>query len=210
MTSTTVEYVAPARPTGRRVDELARRLAFLIGAGVLAGGIGGFLAAGVGSRLAMRIVALIAGRDQYGRLTDAGEVVGEITAGGTLFLLFFGTMLGFLGGLVYMAVRRWLPGRGWRRGLLYGGLLLTVFGSIVIDSDNIDFHLFVSSYISVILFAALFPLFGLIVAPIVDRLDDRAPRFPRNRWLVAAGWLPILAGCAVGLQADIASLRAIF
>jgi hypothetical protein len=77
----------------------------------------------VGSRLAMRILALTSPRAQ-GSITEAQEVVGRITLAGTLFLLEAGAALGMGGGLVYVAVRRWLPIRG--TGLVFGLLMLGV------------------------------------------------------------------------------------
>ena len=42
---------------------------------------------GLGSRLAMRIIAVTAGSDMQGVLTEQEVPVGEITAGGTVFLI---------------------------------------------------------------------------------------------------------------------------
>jgi hypothetical protein len=191
----------------RRVVRLAR----LVAIGLLAGGVAGFLAGGLGSRLAMRAVTLLAGEEHRGRLTEAQARVGEITAEGTLFLLVAGTFLGLGGGLLYVAVRRWLPGRPWQKGLAFGVWLLAVLGWLIVDGDNVDFRLFVPSAVSVGLFAALYLLFGLIVAPLVEWLDRSGGRRPTNRLLALTGYAILLAAAlAFGLPRDLAELRAIF
>ena len=191
----------------RRVLRLLR----LVATGLLAGAVAGFLAGGVGSRLAMRAVTLLAGAEHRGELTEAQARVGEITAEGTLFLLLAGTFLGMGGGLLYVAVRRWLPGRSWQKGLAFGIWLLAVLGWLIVDGDNVDFRLFVPSAVSVGLFAALYLLFGLIVAPLVERLDRRGGRRPTHRSLALAGYaILLISALALGLPHDLAALRAIF
>ena len=60
------------------------------------------------------------------------------------------------------------------------------------------------------MFAALYLLFGVVVAPIVERLDRRGGRLPTNRGLVFAGYAILLAAAIIGLTRDIAEFRAIF
>src|SRR3990172_7155297 len=57
---------------------------------VISGAAAGVIAGGVGSRVAMRIVAITASDADQGAITDAEETVGEITAEGTIFLVFIG------------------------------------------------------------------------------------------------------------------------
>ena len=58
--------------------------------GMIGGVVGGLLAAGAGGRLAMRLMAVTAGDGAQGRITEADEVVGEITVGGTVGFVVFG------------------------------------------------------------------------------------------------------------------------
>src|SRR3990172_8357197 len=81
------------------VEPLMRSLAV----GTLSRFVAGLIAGGVGARVAMRIVAITAGDADQGAITDAEATVGEITAGGTVFLIFLGGMAGALGGLLYLA-----------------------------------------------------------------------------------------------------------
>lgn len=93
------------------VFEFARRT----GIAVLAGAAGGIVA-GLGARLAMRIVADTIG--QYPVLTVEG----------TLLILLIGAIFGVALGAPYGAIQRVLPGRAPAKGLLYGLLLLLLLG----------------------------------------------------------------------------------
>lgn len=155
-----------------------RALALLraMGLGVVAGAAAGLVAGGIGSRLAMKVVALVAGAAARGRITENGNTIGDFTAEGTIFLLAFGAALGTVGGLLYVALRPWLLPAGRWRGLGFGALLLAIGRAGVIDSHNFDFTRFGSPALNVALFAALALAFGLLVAPLADWLDRRAPR----------------------------------
>lgn len=130
---------------------LARTLAV----GALSGAVAGAIAGGIGGRIAMRISAIAAEERFQGTLTDADETVGEITAGGTIFLAILGVGAGALGGLLYLGVRRWLADAGPGRGLVFGLLLLATFGSAIIEVDNPDFHRFGPPLLNISMFAAI-------------------------------------------------------
>ncbi len=170
---------ASAAPQDARVRPMlpwcARDLSRTLAVGALAGLIAGFLAGGVGSRLAMRISA-IATSEPFRRVpTEAGATVGEITAAGTIFLLFAGSVIGVAAGVLYVAVARWLPAPAAWKGLLFGALLLMVGGSFLIAGDNPDFRLFGPKLLNIVMFASLPVLFGLIVAPLATRFERSVP-----------------------------------
>jgi hypothetical protein len=146
--------------------------------GALGGLPAGLIAGGVGSRIVMRIVAITAGSADQGAITDAEATVGEISAGGTIFLLLVGSFAGVVGGVVYMGVRRWVADGGRWKGLIFGLLLLTIFGSLIIEGGNVDFHKFGYAALNVPMFAALFVTFGLLVALFVDRIERMLPTRP--------------------------------
>ena len=148
--------------------------------GALAGFGAGLIAGGVGSRVAMKIVALIAGAEAEGLITENGNLVGAFSSD-TVFLVVFGGTFGTLGGLLYMALRPWLPASRRRRGLLFGAVLLATCGAGVIEGDNADFHRFGDPFVNIVLFAALFPLFGVLVAPLADGADRVFPTIPPRR-----------------------------
>lgn len=135
---------------------------------IAAGAIAGVISAGVGARVVMRIIAL-ADPDTDGVNTDAEATVGEITFGGTVNLLFLGTIAGIMGGLVYLGLRRWLPVPGAWKGTAYGVITLLTVGHLLFDTANADFQIFEPALMVIALFAALFLLNGLIVRALADR-----------------------------------------
>lgn len=150
-------------------------MARLAGIGVLAG-IPAGIVAGAGSRLAMRISALATGDECARLLTENDNRCGAITPDGTFFLLLFaGLFFGVVGGLFYAVARPWLPGRGVTRGLLFGLILLVAAGRSVFDPENVDFERFGSPLLNVLMFGALFPLYGAVIGPLSERLDRAIP-----------------------------------
>jgi hypothetical protein len=135
---------------------------------VAGGAVGGFIAAGLGSRLVMRIIAL-ADPGTDGARTDAEATVGEFTFGGTFELAVLGTIAGVMGGLAYLGLRRWLPLPAAWRGLTYGVVTLVTVGQLLFDTNNADFQIFEPIVLAIALFSALFLVNGFIVAPLVDR-----------------------------------------
>ena len=142
--------------------------------GSISGLIAGVVAGGIGGRIAMRITALTAGSADQGTITEAEAAVGEITAGGTIFLIIFaGAFAGLFGGMVYAVMRPWIAAAGPWKGLAFGIILLATMGWSVIERDNFDFHRFGYASLNIAMFAALFLLFGLLVAPLYDFFDER-------------------------------------
>jgi len=187
--------VAVARQNQSRL--LSRPLG-VIASGSAAGAVAGFVAGGMGSRLAMRILALTSPNVE-GASTEAEAIVGEITAGGTFFLILFGTALGVGGGLAYLALRRWLPTRG--RGFAFGLLLLALVSPLLVDPNNKDFYILEPAWLAITMFAALPLLFGLIVAPLQATLE---PFFTRDRTRGATIAVLVLGLLPLGLGGPVA------
>jgi hypothetical protein len=165
----------------------SRTLAF----GMLPGFVAGLIVGGFGSRLAMRVMALTSPAAR-GFETDFGATIGKITPGGTLFLLIAGSVLGMLGGILYLAVRPVLPGRGVVRGLVFGGLLLALLGRFLVDPGNPDFVILEPAGLAVAMFAALPILYGLLFVPLAEWLEPRIARVRRPLLLI----VPVLIGLA--------------
>lgn len=144
--------------------------------GLIPGALLGGVIGGVGSRLAMRIMAMTSPHAR-GFETDFGATVGAITPSGTIFLLIAGGLVGVFGGLVYLAVRRLLPGRGWIKGALFGVVLLAIGGRILLVPDNPDFLILDPLGLAVAMFAALPLLFGLALVPLAEWLEPWIRRF---------------------------------
>ncbi|HJW48878.1 MAG TPA: hypothetical protein VJ726_05635 [Candidatus Limnocylindria bacterium] len=142
-----------------------------LGTASLAGLIAGVLVGGLLGRVAMRISGFAAGPSMVGARTENGNLVGDITFGGTLALVIFvGVASGLLGGILYAMVEPWLRRmRPWH-GLVYGVALLAAFGFTVFDPFNFDFTRFGPAPLNIVMFASLFVLFGVITAWLFDRL----------------------------------------
>ena len=165
---------------------------------VLAGIAAGAVVFGVGSRVAMRIVGTVASPEHLRQPTEFG-IVGEVTFKGTLGLVIFGAIAGLFFGLLYLALRTWLPG-GWAtRGLAFGLLLLSPVGIFIVASSKTDFDL-VSLTIIFSLFAGMILLYGLAAAWSIERVGRRSLPPPRPGALgyVVLGALASLGFVALG------------
>ena len=144
----------------------------------LASGFGaGLLAAGAGGRLMMRLLAVTAGPGAQGNLTEAGQVVGRISVDGTIgFIVFTALFLGLASGVLYLLLRPWLP-VGRMGGIAYGALLLVLAGSRLepLRRENPDFDLVGPGWVSVVGFAALVLLHGMLVAALAARISRSVP-----------------------------------
>ncbi|TML62675.1 MAG: hypothetical protein E6G17_08030 [Actinobacteria bacterium] len=172
-------------------DGFASRYARTLSATMVAGLVAGFVAAGIGSRLTMRILAVTTHPLPAGFRTEAEAQVGKITTGGTVFLLLIGAVLGAGGALLYLALRRWLPGSGWSRGIVFGLLLVALLGRKVVDPGNKDFQFLTPKPLALALFSSLFIAFGLLVVPLVERFDRGFPLPSWQHWAWAA-YLPLV------------------
>jgi hypothetical protein len=179
---------APAPGDPPAVSLVVRRYLWSVNLAVVAGIGAGIMAAGAGGRLVMRLLAATAGDAAQGRITEADEVVGRISAGGTLeFVAFTALFLGTASGGAYLLLRRWLPG-GRAGGLVYGALLLVVAGTRVdpLRAGNVDFDLVGPGWVSVVAFSALVLLHGMLVAALAGRASRAIPLLAREPWPVAA------------------------
>ncbi|MGI8806812.1 MAG: hypothetical protein ACR2KK_02960 [Acidimicrobiales bacterium] len=142
------------------------------------------LTIGAGTRLMMRVLAVTSSDDVQGLRTEADEVIGRVSAGGTTFLIVVAGIGAATAGLVlFLALRRWLPDRSLIAGLvgvaIGAGLLVRPSG--LIASDNTDFALVEPVALAVGLCLAMLVLFGATFGVLVDRL---APQWPRPGWSV--------------------------
>jgi hypothetical protein len=187
---------APVRTTRRRSELVVRRFVWEVNLAVAAGIGAGIVAAGAGGRLVMRLLAVTAGDDAQGRITEADQVVGRISAGGTIgFVVFTALFFGTASGGAYLLVRRWLPA-GRAGGLTYGALLLVLAGTRLepLREGNVDFDLVGPGWVSVVAFAALVLFHGMLVAALAGRISRAVPLLGREpRAIVAHAPLLLLA-----------------
>jgi hypothetical protein len=144
---------------------------------LISGAAAGILAAGAGGRLVMRLLAVTAGADAQGQITEAEEIVGRITVDGTLgFVVFTGLFFGPVSGAAYLVLRRWLPA-GRAGGLVFGALLLVLAGTRLepLRRSNPDFDLVGPGWVSVVAFTVLVVFHGMLVAALAGRLSRAVP-----------------------------------
>ena len=167
-----------------------------VGVGAFAGAICGALIGGLGGRIAMRISGHLTGPDVTLQ-TANGNVLGEITLGGTIALVFFtGIAPGVPTGVLYALVRPSLERAGRLRGLVFGLGLLALAGPFAIEPFNVDFDRFGILWLNVLMFAALFVLIGVALAPLYDLVERNsrgASSMGEVQVLAVAVWLAVPA-----------------
>jgi hypothetical protein len=177
----------------RPLGLVLRRYLWYVDLAVIAGTAATVMATGAGGRLAMRLLAVTAGAGAQGRITEAGETVGEITAGGTIgFALFLSLFGGFAVGAGYLLLRRWLPA-GRLGGGAYGLLLLLVLGSRVdpLRAGNPDFDIVGPSWLAVVVLAAVVLFEGMLIVALTARLSRALPLITARPG-AAAAYLPLV------------------
>jgi hypothetical protein len=159
-----------------------------IARGGLAGAIAGILVAGLGGRLVMRAAAAL-NPEATGLRTENGELVGAITANGTLALLIFGGLFGGLvAGVVWVVVSPWLPWTGGRRLVAATLGAVGLGGPLLIRSDNNDFRILESDGLILAMLLALVALVGLAIGWLDGRLDRLLPRPAGNPWRLGVAY----------------------
>jgi hypothetical protein len=194
------------------VSLVVRRYLWYLTLAISAGVGAGILAAGAGGRLAMRLLAVTAGPTAQGRITEADQVVGRISAEGTLgFIVFTGLFFGAASGAAYLLLRRWLPG-GRTGGVAFGALLLVLAGTRLepLRPGNPDFDLVGPGWVSVAAFAALVLFHGMLLAALAGRLSRAVPLLALTpRAIIAHVPLLLLALGSVALVAAIVGIAVV-
>jgi hypothetical protein len=167
----------------RGVSERVRRT----GVGILAGSVAGLIA-GTGARLVMRAMVLLT--HQVPALSAA-----------SIFVLTTGIVLGIAGGILYVPVRRYLPGSRLWKGGLFGVLLFLLFGlpAFVLPVPQLGAQgLLDPQLVGKSLFVVVFLVYGVTLAGVEERFNRSlpAPRWERaegvNRSLVGYTFLGLL------------------
>jgi hypothetical protein len=194
------------------VSLVVRRYLWYLTLAISSGVGAGILAAGAGGRLAMRLLAVTAGPTAQGRITEADQVVGRISAEGTLgFIVFTGLFFGAASGAAYLLLRRWLPG-GRTGGVAFGALLLVLAGTRLepLRPGNPDFDLVGPGWVSVAAFATLVLFHGMLLAALAGRLSRAVPLLALTpRAIIAHVPLLLLALGSVALVAAIVGVAVV-
>jgi hypothetical protein len=196
-----LRFVPPPVEGDLGVGDVVARYVWYYAIALVAGVGAGVPVIGAGGRLAMRLLAVTAGDDAQGRITEADEVVGEITVDGTIgFVMFNGIIGGVAGAVIYLVVRRFLPA-GRAGGVAYGVALLAVFGASIdpLRRDNPDFDLVGPGWLSVLVFTAMAVAFGVTLAAIAARLSTWLP-LPAAEGRVLVRYVPAVLLAALGFS----------
>ena len=160
------------------IPERLRRVLWFAAVFTYAAVTSGLTVLGPGGRLVMRLLAVTAGDDAQGRVTEAEEVVGAITVDGTIGLVLFA---GLFGGIVLAALalvlRKWLPPTRW--GALTVALVFGVLSSTRLEPlrpDNPDFRIVGPAWLAVTTFLALGVLTMLTMTAAAARLSRSLPQ----------------------------------
>lgn len=179
-----VTFVAPEAPApDARAAVRARHYLWWVQLALATALLCGLFVMGVGGRLAMRLLGATGGDAAQGRLTEADEVVGEITVSGTLgFVFFVGVLSGLVTTILWFALRRFLPAR-WPGGLAFGAGLLVVFGTRnePLRPGNEDFDLLGPWWLAILTFTVLALVYGVSLASVSARLSRWLPLIGRDR-----------------------------
>ncbi len=154
------------------------------GIGACAGLVAGLLW-GIGLRLAMRIMALLAGQSP------------EFSLGGTLIILLVGVFIGIPAGLIFVAIRKYLPGSGAWKSLMFGLLVLLVLGYPFYVGPLRGEAVPGYEILAFVMFEGLLVVFGMAVAVVAGRLETYLPATARNRFSTALSVGTLAVPCSV-------------
>ena len=169
-----------------------------IARGGIAGALAGSVIGGLGGRLVMRLVALLH-PDATGLFTENGNRVGDITLGGSAFVVLFGLTVGLVAGVVWVVAGPWVPGAPRLRAFLTAGLAVTIGTPLLIIGRNPDFVLLDHDPRVVALLVSLVGLVGLSIPPIDGWLERQLPRagLARTRWTVLYAVIAVIGAVLV-------------
>ncbi len=126
--------------------------------GMMAGGV----VLGVGGRMVMRALAVIAEREV------------EFSFGGTIEVVAFGAIIGAIAGAAFVAIKKYLPGAAPLKGMSFGLLAFLTLALVRPPSVERSAAAF-EGYLSpmVLMFSAAFLLYGIALAIAEDGLSRR-------------------------------------
>jgi hypothetical protein len=177
----------------------ARRAAL----GTAAGALVGLVVGGIWGRALMAVLAALNGED-HGTRTDDGFTMGQFTLGGTVNLALVATIIGAIGGLVFLMVRGLRFGPEWFRTASVALGATVVVGSLLVHSDGVDFSRVDPVALTIGLTLSMPLLYAVGVSWLGDQwlgsgptLWDRLPA--AAAWIARAGLAIIVALAGVDL-----------
>lgn len=153
----------------------------LLSATIAIGAVCGLVIAGLGSRLAMRILFLTSGERVRGVKSDDGFIIGRFTLGDTIGLLIFTTILGVAAAFLYLAAHPFVLSSRLppvpTMAVFYG----VVGGALLVHQGGVDFTEVQPAALAIAMFVAIPAGFGGAVAALVGAAA-------RSDWLQSQSW----------------------
>jgi hypothetical protein len=189
--------------TSRPARDEIRAIVWWALVGAAAGAIAGLVVGGIGGRLAMLLLRLTSPELVIGATSDDGFEIGVVTTE-TLGLLAGMTMLGAVNGVLYAAVRGWLPRR--LRLPLWSLAVAALGGATIVHEDGVDFTQLEPVALAIALFVILPGVAAALVVLLVERWVDREPFSERRLDVVVVvaalcGTFALVVGVVVGVAA---------
>lgn len=139
-------------------DDRAAQAILHAAIGAFVGGLVGGLA-GIAARVAMRIFA------------ERTQPTVSFTVEGSMMIIVMGGLFGLAMGIVYVALRAWLPGPTLVKGLLFGSaLVVAVVAPVILTQPG---EAGPDPVLGVVLFSGLALAFGLLLAVGMALIDGR-------------------------------------
>ena len=193
--------MTPEAPAAWSFGRSALSAAAFVNRGFLRGLACGAVIGGLGGRLAMFVLRLTSDSSLRGVRTDDDFKIGKFSTD-TIFLVLLTALLGGIVGILYLAIRRWLPRRG--RPALYGVFCSAVGGAIVVSPGGTDFTELSPLLLAIAFFVLIPAVYGVAVSAWVDRSLRAGPMHVSGwRWLAL---LPLLLLLVTGPFALLAVL----
>ena len=150
----------------------------------------GLVIGGVLGRIFMRLVFL-AREDTLGFETAMGAIIGDFTAGGTLFIGIFGAFMGAGLGLGYVVVRGLLPAPMWWREVAFMAGSSALMVGVIVRDNREDFTILPAT-LSLLLIVGSVALTAAPVPVVIERFAPSHGSGQRGRGATAA----LLVGAA--------------
>ena len=143
--------------TNSRTDEQVR----IASVGILSGAIAGLIG-GIGARIDMRIVALLAHQT-------------PVLTGATMTIILMGAMIGVCPGVLYMVIRKYLPGPGLVKGAIFGFMFSLIIGLPIFVAPAALESAFLTN--PALLVQSLFAVLPLIYGIVLETVQQPLKRF---------------------------------
>lgn len=192
-----MSYPVLRHPVVVEMTSMLRRLAVITWAGALLG----LLVGGIGSRLAMLLLARL-NPQATGVVSDDGFAIGQLTTA-SFNLLFATTLIGVLGGGLYFVLRGLRVGPRWFQVTSLAVGSGVVVASIIVHPDGVDFTLLDPPLLSIALFVAIPVLYAALLTLVSEHWLQPGRGGSRWPWWIVMAplvlWLPLFPVALIGL-----------